>query len=423
MKKFYSTLAAIAAAATITVGAAIPELAPRNQQTTPRGLNPTFYAPSQKAVNQLANLATVDSYQGPVRAKQLASAEDVAGDYVMLSTSIFNNNMEGIGSAELTLSTTSDATATYVVFEQFLSFRTFSNQNASAECPNGGIIGVLNGNTITVPVGQVVGTYTPAGGTAAECFVVSYDGLDAEGNLVNLATEGEVVFTIDTNGNISSGSKGIGIYINNLGWWTSAENIKIVTPNGTVSSHVEGEEQPYTINVFTEKGLNDEGYETLFVSAMMDGDSYGVTFETEGNAAMATEQVVSDSPYITNGDAFEGFGDWILCAAAYGEGGGVSMSQTVTATIAEDGKSMTFDTTWSEISLNETQGRLYWTGLCSPAVITFGADDAGVNDIVVDNSNAPVEYFNLQGIRVANPEAGQLLIRRQGSEVSKILVK
>ncbi|MCC8177467.1 MAG: DUF6359 domain-containing protein [Bacteroidales bacterium] len=44
-----------------------------------------------------------------------------------------------------------------------------------------------------------------------------------------------------------------------------------------------------------------------------------------------------------------------------------------------------------------------------------------VNSIEIDNSLAPVEYYNLQGIRVANPTAGQLLIRRQGTNVSKIL--
>ncbi len=35
---------------------------------------------------------------------------------------------------------------------------------------------------------------------------------------------------------------------------------------------------------------------------------------------------------------------------------------------------------------------------------------------------APIEYFNLQGMRVANPEAG-VYIRRQGSSVSKVFVK
>lgn len=39
----------------------------------------------------------------------------------------------------------------------------------------------------------------------------------------------------------------------------------------------------------------------------------------------------------------------------------------------------------------------------------------------IDNSDAPVEYFNLQGQPVATPADGQLVIKRQGSDVSKIL--
>ena len=48
---------------------------------------------------------------------------------------------------------------------------------------------------------------------------------------------------------------------------------------------------------------------------------------------------------------------------------------------------------------------------------------SGINDIFVDdnNDNAPVEYFNLQGIRVDNPENG-LFIRRQGNKVEKIIL-
>lgn len=48
-------------------------------------------------------------------------------------------------------------------------------------------------------------------------------------------------------------------------------------------------------------------------------------------------------------------------------------------------------------------------------------DAASISDVMVD-ANAPVEYFNLQGVRVANPENG-LYIRRQGSTVTKVLVK
>lgn len=43
-------------------------------------------------------------------------------------------------------------------------------------------------------------------------------------------------------------------------------------------------------------------------------------------------------------------------------------------------------------------------------------------DIDADN-NEPAEFFNLQGIRVSNPEAGGVYIRRQGNKVTKVIVK
>ncbi len=50
-------------------------------------------------------------------------------------------------------------------------------------------------------------------------------------------------------------------------------------------------------------------------------------------------------------------------------------------------------------------------------------DAAGVKNVVVDSdSDAPVEYFNLQGVRVANPENG-LYIRRQGKTATKVIIR
>lgn len=46
---------------------------------------------------------------------------------------------------------------------------------------------------------------------------------------------------------------------------------------------------------------------------------------------------------------------------------------------------------------------------------------SGIADVVAAE-NAPVEYFNLQGVRVENPANG-LYIRRQGTNVTKVLVK
>ncbi len=60
-------------------------------------------------------------------------------------------------------------------------------------------------------------------------------------------------------------------------------------------------------------------------------------------------------------------------------------------------------------------------GAVSVGAYQYDGKVAGVEDIYVepDYSNAPVEYFNLQGIRVANPENG-IFIRRQGNKATKV---
>lgn len=57
---------------------------------------------------------------------------------------------------------------------------------------------------------------------------------------------------------------------------------------------------------------------------------------------------------------------------------------------------------------------------------TFKVDlngTSGLGSIEAVDNNAPVEYFNLQGQRVSNPAAGQLMIKRQGTKVSKVVVR
>lgn len=47
---------------------------------------------------------------------------------------------------------------------------------------------------------------------------------------------------------------------------------------------------------------------------------------------------------------------------------------------------------------------------------------AGVEGVVAEDADAEVEYFNLQGVKVVNPENG-LYIRRQGGKVEKVVVR
>ena len=43
-----------------------------------------------------------------------------------------------------------------------------------------------------------------------------------------------------------------------------------------------------------------------------------------------------------------------------------------------------------------------------------------IESVAVD-ANAPVEYYNLQGVKVANPENG-LFIKKQGNKATKVIL-
>ncbi|MDE5868875.1 MAG: hypothetical protein K2H18_01470, partial [Muribaculaceae bacterium] len=55
--------------------------------------------------------------------------------------------------------------------------------------------------------------------------------------------------------------------------------------------------------------------------------------------------------------------------------------------------------------------------------ITNNPDWSGVNSVVADDVDAPAKYFNLQGMEIANPEAGQLVIVKKGNKATKVIVK
>ncbi len=79
----------------------------------------------------------------------------------------------------------------------------------------------------------------------------------------------------------------------------------------------------------------------------------------------------------------------------------------------------------SFISLDTTKAYEKTWGMKLFQIRVYGQKDdpAGVKNVSVDNTDttAPVEYYNLQGIRVNEPQAGQIVIRRQGNKASKIL--
>ena len=45
----------------------------------------------------------------------------------------------------------------------------------------------------------------------------------------------------------------------------------------------------------------------------------------------------------------------------------------------------------------------------------------GVEDAIATEANAPVKYYNLQGVEIANPENG-LFIKKQGAKATKVVL-
>lgn len=73
---------------------------------------------------------------------------------------------------------------------------------------------------------------------------------------------------------------------------------------------------------------------------------------------------------------------------------------------------------WSKFGGED--GKLYLTNLSGKTSVTLPSNS--VNAIEAD-SNAPVRYYNLQGIEIAAPAAGQTVIRVQGTTVTKTIIR
>ena len=56
--------------------------------------------------------------------------------------------------------------------------------------------------------------------------------------------------------------------------------------------------------------------------------------------------------------------------------------------------------------------------------ITFDPNGGttAVDNAIFDN-NAPIKYYNIQGVEISNPEKGQLVIKKQGNKTTKFIVK
>lgn len=115
--------------------------------------------------------------------------------------------------------------------------------------------------------------------------------------------------------------------------------------------------------------------------------------------------------------------DWYINNKMYSSylSGSADSVTPVTATVAVGAGKTTL--TFADPYFAYIQG-LGWAAYQENGKVTIDEElfaGSGVASIAAEE-NAPVEYYNLQGIRVANPENG-LYIIKQGAKTSKVLVK
>ena len=113
----------------------------------------------------------------------------------------------------------------------------------------------------------------------------------------------------------------------------------------------------------------------------------------------------------TSNQAYESISD---CPEAY--------RATFKSTTTETGEDIVMDFPAKSLLLVAMTSQKIYYANTSAATLKV-QKTSGVADIAIDDENAPVEYYNLQGVRINEPAAGTLVIRRQGAKVSKVLVK
>lgn len=93
--------------------------------------------------------------------------------------------------------------------------------------------------------------------------------------------------------------------------------------------------------------------------------------------------------------------------------------------VADEGKEYEIDVPATEGNYLTIRAKSVLNGLHSEELVknvdASGNVISGVEGVVADDENAPVEYFNLQGMRVAADQPG-IYIRRQGSNVEKVSI-
>lgn len=282
---------------------------------------------------------------------------------------------------------------------------------------------------IEIALGQLLAKYEVSASQSCDIVLVS---VNAQGNI---GSTGSYVLTKSgsTYANAEQGLAVVFTLDNELQVISAIADLKFVEPNFNVSythTSVKNVDTEYNVGAYVE--IVEEGqYKTLSTTGFcfVMGGAVPLSMDVEGDFAYAQNPMMCDYDaseggpfyyypmFISPEDSKEYYSTQLEIRAAL-EYEGTEL-KTVTIPMNYDGIEFT------RLLMQQDNGeQSYYCGFLKNIVMT--SKNAGVETVLGDNSNdenAPVEYYNLQGMKVNNPAAGQLVIRRQGNKVAKMIVR
>lgn len=234
--------------------------------------------------------------------------------------------------------------------------------------------------------------------------------------------------TVDANGQLQEGTRGLVYVVNDdAANWVDMEKKALYTDD-IVSSIYKNHEAP-EYEVAVQKHAGTEGYYRL-VNPYAAPYAFAAKNEHAGqhnhyiyiNASNPDRVYLEESPI-----GFEySDGAMVVTSLAYDELQGGKTPDQVTASYwgsMKDGVISFPAKALIARELDYNDAGWYYANVNNKFKVNLSEALAAESIAVDENVEAPAEYFNLQGQRVANPTAGQILIKRQGSKVEKIIAK
>lgn len=227
-----------------------------------------------------------------------------------------------------------------------------------------------------------------------------------------------IVIDIDEDGTLLyEGIWGIALHRSDnneyLGFWDFCQYMDAIPCNAQMVMTVVSEEpEEYINNVNVYKTGNKLELHNIF------GLGFDNTIEFTVDPAVKTATAV-DQVVLTAEET--GTYDYLFVSTD-----GYDVSTSVVAAITGDNNNVIMFDDYIAFYIAENSNALFFSGakITTNLDLINGADFNSVESIAADdNSAAAVEYFNLQGVKVNNPVAGGLYIRRQGTDVQKVIVK